>query len=219
MPAAKKNILLFGANSFIAKAFIQQYSEQYNILPVYRKGDHKLLIDFNNPVNISELAAAIAVKLDAVLFLQGINPSKGATEITEDHFLNMMKVNLSTPTLLLSELKNKMSKGCMVLMVSSVAKKKGSYDPSYAAAKSAMPGLMQSLANAYPEQRFNIISLGLVEGSPVFEGMTEDFRSKHASRMQDGKFISAENVNMVIDMLIRNNNINRAEIAVDGGFN
>ena len=77
---------------------------------------------------------------------------------------------------------------------------------------------MHSLANAYTSQRFNIISLGLVEGSPVYEGMTEDFRLKHALRMQNGAFIKVGNITRVIDMLINNNNINRSEIAIDGGF-
>jgi NAD(P)-dependent dehydrogenase (short-subunit alcohol dehydrogenase family) len=62
----------------------------------------------------------------------------------------------------------------VIIFFSSVAKKKGSYDPSYAAAKSGLVGLMHSLANAYKTQRFNIISLGLVENSPVFNQMSDE---------------------------------------------
>jgi hypothetical protein len=77
---------------------------------------------------------------------------------------------------------------------------------------------MHSLANAYQMQRFNILSLGLVENSPVFNQMTDDFKKSHSSRMQNGNFIKAENVASAIDMVIRNDNINRADISIDAGF-
>jgi NAD(P)-dependent dehydrogenase (short-subunit alcohol dehydrogenase family) len=115
-------------------------------------------------------------------------------------------------------LKEKFGLNCLVLFVSSVAKRKGSYDPSYAAAKAGLTGLMHSLANTYKKQRFNLISLGLVEDSPVYKQMTKDFREKHAARMQNGKFIKSENVVSVINLLIENENINRADIGIDGGF-
>ena len=218
MTAIKKNIIVFGANSFIARSFINEYSEFYSFFPVYRKKENALTLDFNEPGDLVKFSSEIDFKVDGIIFLQGINPSMGAKEITEEHFLKMIRVNLSTPTLILASLKEKLNSNCLVLMFSSVAKRKGSYDPSYAAAKSGLTGLMHSLANAYPSQRFNTISLGLVEGSPVYEGMTEDFRMKHASRMQNGEFIKAGNVTMVIDMLLNNHNINRSDIPIDGGF-
>lgn len=220
MADKKKHILIFGANSFIARSFIRLYSDHYFIHPVYRnRFEETHNLDFENPTDLKGFAETINFKADAVLFLQGINPSMSATEITEDHFLRMMKVNLVTPVLVLSALSQKLSDNGLVLFMSSVAKRKGSYDPSYAAAKSALGGLIQSLANSYPRQRFNMISLGLVEGSPVYTQMTEDFRAKHASKMQNGEFIKAENVSSTIDMLIQNGNINRADIPLDGGYN
>lgn len=215
----KKNILLFGANSFIAKSFINSYGNEYEIHPVYRRpsGD-SLLFDFENSENVTGFADKIGFTVDGILFLQGINPSMGALEITDEHFIKMLKINLVTPSLMVAALKEKMNKNALVLFISSVAKRKGSYDPSYAASKSGMTGLMYSLSNAFPSQRFNIISLGLVEGSPVYEGMTEDFREKHSSRMQNGAFVKAENVVQVMDMLIKNYNINTTDIAIDGGY-
>lgn len=220
MSNPEKNILLFGANSFIAKTFMQTCSDRYSIHPVYRnKTDDQLHLDFTDAGSIEGFAGKINFTADAILFLQGINPSVGAMDMTEEHFVKMMKINLVTPTLILSALRQKLASNCLVLFVSSVAKRKGSYDPAYAAAKSGLTGLMHSLANAYKSQRFNLISLGLVEGSPVYNQMTQDFREKHASRMQNGAFIQSENVVSVINMLIENTNISRADIAIDGGFN
>ena len=216
----KKNILLFGANSFISKTFIRDYSAQYSIYPVYRKAvEQSLHIDFENSNDIEDFSLKIDFPVDAILFLQGINPTMGVADITEDHFSRMLKINLVTPVLLIRELKGKITEHGTVIFFSSVSKRKGSYDPSYASAKAGLVGLMHSLANAYPRQRFNLISLGLVEGSPVYNEMTEDFRTKHSERMHNNSFIKPENVAQVIDMIISNNNINRSDIAIDGGYN
>ena len=215
----KKNILIFGANSHLAKNFIEKYRDNYTLHPVYRNNPGALNIDFTATNDYKAFAEKINLTIDAIIFFQGINPSMSSTEITEEHFIRMVKLNLITPTLLLQALKEKLTNGAVIIFFSSIAKKKGSYDPSYAAAKSGLVGLMHSLANAYKKQRFNIISLGLVENSPVFNQMSDDFRQDHAARMQNGNFIKAENVANVIDMIISNDNLNRADISIDGGFN
>jgi len=215
----KKNILIFGANSFIGKDFIEKYEDSYTIYPVYKHDAQKQFnFDFVANDDCRAFASKINFIIDAIIFFPGINPSMSVDQITEDHYIKMLRVNLITPTLLLQSLKEKLATDAVTIFFSSVAKKKGSYDPSYAAAKSGIIGLMHSLANAYKMQRFNILSLGLVENSPVFNQMTEDFRQSHAARMQNGNFIKAENIVSVIDMIIKNNNINRADISIDGGF-
>ncbi|MNE70268.1 hypothetical protein D3C80_1660490 [compost metagenome] len=71
---------------------------------------------------------------------------------------------------------------------------------------------------AYPDYRFNILTLGLVEGSPVFEGMTEDFIGRHANNMFNNQLIKVENVIGLLDELIHNSNINNANFHLDGGY-
>ena len=74
----------------------------------------------------------------------------------------MLNVHIVSPTLLIQKLHKHCNDNCLIFFMSSIAAKKGSYDPSYAAAKSALHGLVQSLANAFPNYRFNMLSLGLV---------------------------------------------------------
>jgi len=213
----KKNILLFGANGFIGKKFLKNYSDEYNIYPVYRnRSEEHLSFNFENCETIQNLVEKLDFQIDGILFLQGKNPSIGINEISENDFINMMRINIVSPLLFIRDLKEKLASNCSVIFISSVAKQKGSYDPSYAVAKAGLVGLIHSLANHFPNLRFNSISLGLVEDSPVYQQMTEDFRKKHASRMQS--LVKAENVVTVLDMIIQNTSINRADIAVDGGF-
>jgi hypothetical protein len=63
-----------------------------------------------------------------------------------------------------------------------------------------------------------MISLGLVENSPVYNQMTDDFREKHANRMQNKRFIQVKNINSMIELLLNNESINRADMALDGGY-
>lgn len=215
----KKNLLVFGANSHIAKTFMSKFSNSYTIHPVYKNDPDALLsFDFASAGDQKLFAKKINFTIDGIIFFQGVNPSTSVMDITDEQFIKMFRINLITPTLLLRSLKEKLAEGASIIFFSSVAKKKGSYDPSYAAAKSGLVGLMHSLANFFKMQRFNIISLGLVEGSPVFNQMSDDFRMNHAARMQNGNFVQAENVADAIDMIIRNSNINRADISIDGGF-
>ena len=218
MENSKKNILCFGGNSFLAKAFNDLFGKEYNILNVYRSSGKGLYLDFDKELDASRFASGISVKIDSIIFFQGINPSVGLEDMSSDHFSKMLKVNLIMPTMIVKALKNKINKSGLVIFFSSIAKNKGSYDPSYAAAKSAILGLVQSLANQCPEIRFNILSLGLVEGSPVHMGMTPDFVKRHTDKMFQGKLIKKEDVIKVIDELIRNESINRSEISLDGGY-
>jgi 3-oxoacyl-[acyl-carrier protein] reductase len=214
----KENVLLFGGNSFLATAFNEKFGARYNVKNIYRNDPAQ---DLNFDFETGDTDAIIDKLKDnykAILFFQGINPSVGAKDLTSEHFNKMLKINLVTPALLVKNLAGKLSEGALVLFVSSVAKKKGSYDPAYASAKAGLTGLMQSLANAYPNLRFNIISLGLIENSPVFNQMTPDFRQKHADRMYSNSFVKVDDVITVVAELINNQSINRTDIEIDGGY-
>lgn len=211
----KPNILVFGGNSFLAKAFNKSENERFDITNVYRNNSSKELnLDFEDP-DIENLTPAITGTYNAVLFFQGINPSVGAIEMTSEHFIKMLKINLITPALLVKSLAGRLADGALVLFISSIAKKKGSYDPAYASAKAGIIGLMHSLAGAYPQLRFNTISPGLIKDSPVFVNMTPDYRQKHFERMGN-KFIEVADIISAITGLIDNVDINCADIEIDG---
>ena len=206
-------VLIIGANSFIAKHVISKLE----LLGIDTLLTTRKELNIENEESIQIFAQGCKDSIDGVLFFQGINPSINAKEMTGEHFNIMLNVNLIGPTLLLKHINAKLNAGALILFMSSIAAKKGSYDPSYASSKSAIEGLTISLANEYTNLRFNTISLGLVKGSPVYEGMTEDFRDAHANRMNGG-FINKEDVTSVIIELLRNKSINKAQINIDRGF-
>jgi 3-oxoacyl-[acyl-carrier protein] reductase len=212
-----ENVLIFGGNSFLAKAFCKKYSKQFAIKKVFRNSGNDSDFDFETD-DAEAFAKGLTEKYHAILFFQGINPSIGAKQMTSSHFVKMLQVNLITPALLVKNLATLLHKEALILFVSSISKKKGSYDPAYASAKAGLTGLMHSLANAWPDFRFNIISLGLVEGSPIYESMTPDFRIKHSKRMFSDRLIRVNDVANVVKELINNHSINRTDVEIDGGY-
>ena len=212
-----KRILIFGAGSYIAQNFISTFDKEFDFTPIYRKGNG-LVYDFLNPNTANSFISKLSGNFDGILFCQGLNPSMGAREIAREHFLDMLSVNLVEPAILLQQLHPILNKGSGILLFSSIATKKGSYDPGYASSKSGLKGLIYSLASAYPEFRFNLISLGLVKGSPVEKAMTTDFKEKHYSKMFDKKLIQINNVLGIISECIVNQNLHLSEISLDGGY-
>lgn len=209
-----KKLVIFGSNSFVGKNFIARFGHHFELVPFNRSE-----FDFDALETVADLPSRISGNIDGILFLQGVNPSKGARDIDGRHFERMLKINLVTPTIILQVLESKLNKGASVLFISSIAKRKGSYDPSYGAAKAALVGLMNSLANSYPAVRFNLLSLGLVKDSPVYNSMTDEIKQRHSSRMFNNEFIEIENVLTMIYEMVNNSNLNRADIALDGGYN
>ena len=69
----KKNILIFGANSHLAKIFSEKYSDTYNLHHVYRNKEGALNFDFTNDNDYNTFAEKINYAIDAIIFFQGIN--------------------------------------------------------------------------------------------------------------------------------------------------
>ena len=215
-----KNILIFGSTGYIGNKFCDNHEMVYNITRCSRsRKENDVYFDFLEPNYASFKKQIGDTKFDAIIFLQGINPRVGFNSIDYNDFDSMLQINVVSPTIVLQTMVGggNLSKDACVIFLSSIAKEKGSYDPSYAAAKSALVGLIQSLAKANPDLRFNILSLGLVEGSPVQQGMTPDFLKRHIDAM-GGKLVSVDDVCKTLDYLIQCKSISSHDIKIDCGY-
>jgi len=217
-----KNILIFGASGYVARHFSEKYFNHYNIIHFAREDFDFLRPDFEKLVEnliekLQHLRQPRHGGVDGIVFLQGINPSFGVSDIDDNQFHDMLSINLSVPLQVIRQIKDWINKSASITFISSIARKKGSYDPSYASAKAGLVGLQQALSNHFSDIRFNTISLGLVGGSPVHEGMTDDFALKHLDAM-GGKLVKVDDVCKAIGFLIECDSISRAIIPIDRGF-
>jgi NAD(P)-dependent dehydrogenase (short-subunit alcohol dehydrogenase family) len=209
-----KNLLIFGSNGFIGKKLLKKIRNKYNCICFGGSKD----LDFTNP-DLGQLSKKINQKIDGILFLQGKSPKIGFQDIEKENFVQMFSVDIITPFLIVRELSRleMLSKDASLVFLSSVAVKKGSYDPSYACSKSSMEGLVRVIRRNISDVRANIITLGLVEKSPVHVGMTEDFVELHRKRM-GGKLVQVEDVISSIEYLLTNNSVNGIFLEVTSGF-
>lgn len=214
------NILVFGHNGFIAKSFAAYArSLGHKVITVSSRPAHgEYRLDMTDEQAVAKFEVHPDLDFDAVFFCQGINPSVGLAETSLEHFSRMYKVNVVGPALLVRRLLGRVKPGSSFLFLGSAAASRGSYDPAYGACKAALVGLVNSLARYNPGHRFNLISLALVEGSPVSQGMPEERRGQHASSMFNGQLVGADGVARMALEIFTNYNINRANYPLDGGI-
>jgi NAD(P)-dependent dehydrogenase (short-subunit alcohol dehydrogenase family) len=214
------NILVFGHSSFIAKKFVP-YARSLGHMVVTassRPADAKYSVDMTNEQEVAGFELPAGIDFDAVFFCQGMNPSVGLGDIGFEHFSQMYKINVFGPAILVRRLLKRVVPGGGFIFLGSAAARRGSYDPAYGSCKAALVGLVNSLARYNPNHRFNLISLALVEGSPVSQGMPEERRAQHSSTMFGGRLVNAEGVARLALEIFANPNINRADYALDGGM-
>lgn len=212
-----KKILLVGSNSFIAQQLKKTEQKDFYFISANRKPTaDELFLDLENEKSIHEFS--LNEKIDGVIFCAGINPSKNLNESSASHFHLIYQINIAAPAMLLQVLQNQFNANPSILFFNSIAAQKGSYDPAYAAAKSALQGFIKSISTAFIDWKVNSISLGLVENSPVYNGMSETFRQKHRDRMHNKKLIQPEEVAAAIFQFLRNSTNPSTEILLNGDF-
>jgi NAD(P)-dependent dehydrogenase (short-subunit alcohol dehydrogenase family) len=200
----KKNILVFGANGYLGSSFVEIYSDKYNF---DLWGGMKAPSSMNKWDMLNKDTRTFSKdmlkygKYDAVLFMHGLGPRRGVKDITYEEFIDMVRISLIEPMCVLRNIAEVLNQDATVVFMSSGSAKGGSYDPSYASVKGALPGFMKSLKRVYPHIRFNGVLPALIENSPIHKGMTPDFEARQRAAM-NGKLVDVKDVCMAIDLLI-----------------
>jgi len=186
-----ETILIVGINGSIGKAVATFFTEK-GILCLGTSSRKDLLknkikgmffLDLTDHESIDALNNKLPM-LDAIIFCSGLEPSCSLNDTNIKHHQNMMNIHVSGPLFVVQSLNDKIKKGGSIIFISSIAAKKGSYDPSYAIAKSAVEGMTRTLANELGTRliRVNAIAPGLVKNTPVHKRMTQDFRENHLKK-------------------------------------
>jgi len=211
-------ILVFGHNGYVGGIFTRlARSQGHSVVTVSSAStDADYVVDMTIEEDVVRFNPD--GQFDGVFFCQGLNPSVGLDDANFKHFVRMYQVNIAAPALLIRKLLPKLSVRGSVLFLGSSAVRRGSYDPAYGSCKAALTGMINSLARYHPQHRFNLISLALVQGSPVSQGMPEERRAQHASAMFGTNLVDPEGVARLALEILVNPNINRAEYPLDGGM-
>jgi len=217
-----KTCLIVGASGSIGRATIRRLTDQgaWACVPTTSRSDGPVgaaRIDLTDPAGFADAVEPLP-GLDGVVLCAGLKPQLALCETNDDHIRRMLAIHVSGPILLLKALEPKLRPGSAVVFISSVAASRGSYDPAYAAAKGGLLSLGRSLAREWaPKVRVNVLAPGLIEGTPVFESMTPEFRARHAGSTLLERLGTVEECASAIEFLLTHPHLSGTVLHMDGG--
>jgi 3-oxoacyl-[acyl-carrier protein] reductase len=226
-------VLVVGINGAIGKAVAEIFSAKgfhcigtsnkkqrqvKKTVSAKKNGSDILYLDLQDSQSITDLASKLPT-LAGIIFCAGVKPSKNLADTTLEHHQEMMNLHVTGPLFVVKAIQNKVKKNGSILFISSIATKKGSYDPSYAIAKSAVNGMTITLANELVAKpiRVNAIAPGLVKDSPVHKGMTADFREKHLKQTLLNKLTTTADCAEAIYFLFSQHQMTGQVVHINGG--
>ncbi len=221
-----ETILVVGIYGGIGKAVADLFAEKgihclgtssrKNQVPAASKDIFYL--DLQDHASINTLKKDLP-KLDGIVFCAGIEPQRSLAETDAAHHQQMMDIHVTGPLFVVQALREKIRKNGSIIFISSVAAQKGSYDPSYAIAKSAVGGMTRTLAKelAADKIRVNAIAPGLVKGTTVHKRMTPDFREKHLQNTLLQQLTTTQDCAEVIYFLYTQKQVTGQMVHINGG--
>ena len=140
---------------------------------------NQIFLDLENKESINKIIDLIPL-LDSVIFCPGILLGKGLEEYDDPEILNVFQINVLGPIEILLKIKEKLNNKCSIVFIGSIAGSAGSFDEVYASSKSALNGLIKSLAKKSKNAiRYNIIAPGLIANSSMIKNFTQNEIENH----------------------------------------
>lgn len=203
-----KNIIITGTSRGIGFELAQQFAKNnYNVLAISR---NTTTIDNLSHSNITTLSVDLSVsedlnkvadfvtsnweKVDILIHNAGMLVNKPFTELTEEDFMNVYKVNVFGVAAMTKLLIPFMSSGAHVVTMSSMGGIQGSMKFSglaaYSSAKGAVITLSEVLAEEYKESgiAFNVLAIGAVQTEMLEEAFPGYQAPLSAPQMADYVF-------------------------------
>jgi 3-oxoacyl-[acyl-carrier protein] reductase len=186
----------------------------------------------NASVHVCDLAraesrAALVAKLrsaggglDAVVVLAGAILGTNLEATTDEAMDRLVASNLTGPARLLRDLLPVLNRGARVLLLSSIAGERGSFDPLYAATKGALIPFAKSLATwAGDRLTVTVVAPGGIEDSAMVRGMGDARAQHHRQATPTGELLGkADLARILVDLAHPHwRHANGAVIRVNGG--
>jgi len=137
----------------------------------------------------------------AIIFLSGDLKSKSLSKFKTNEIMENFKINFLSHAILLKDLMPK-QKDCIVIFISSISGRKGSYDPIYASAKGAMISFVKSLSKwLAPRLRFIALCPGLIKDTKMFKTFKHKNLKKLLSENPNKEFLNSDDLaEIIIDL-------------------
>lgn len=210
--------LVIGGLGAIGGAVVRRLrSDGWECLAASRSQRADISLDMGDEASVTAASAACP-PLNALVIAPNMEPSVSLSDLTGRHATTMFATHVIGPLLFIRSARHLLVKGSSVVFISSAAAYRGSYDPCYAAAKGATAALTRTLAkDLAPDVRVNALSPSLVEGSPVDQRMTADFRARHREASLLDRSLSMDECAAAVTFLISHPHMTGATLHLNGG--
>jgi 3-oxoacyl-[acyl-carrier protein] reductase len=151
----------------------------------------------------------------------GVYPIVSLTSYSDDLWDEVQSVNLKSAFQIISQLRNELSEGARIVLISSAAAQLGSGDVGYSSSKAGLVGLARGLAKALAPNGIlvNCVCPGLVKSQ-----MSARMSPEHFSRTQQavplGRAARPDEISICVSFLLdpENSYMTGATIDVNGGL-
>jgi 3-oxoacyl-[acyl-carrier protein] reductase len=158
--------------------------------------------------------------IDALILLPSILPGLSLDHYSDELSESVISLNFTFQANLIRRLLTKFTDDSQIIIMSSISAQRGSFDPFYAASKSALFGFGKSLAiSLAPRTRTNIIAPSLISETSMYESMGDKQKETHLERSPLKRLLSSEELALVVSDLLKPNwrYLNGAIIGLNGG--
>lgn len=183
-----KTHLVSGSTSGIGRAIAARLAHDgARIIPVLRVADpahpDAVIADFADARATRKAFADFAGPVDSFINAAGIALARPLFACTEPDLERIFAINVLSPMAALAELKGKIRRDGAVVMLSSEASHRGSWDDAYAASKGAVNALVRSLASKFaPDVRVLGVAPGITADTRMTAGKPAETYEGWANR-------------------------------------
>jgi short-subunit dehydrogenase len=205
-------IIIFGANSSIAKELIVKLNKSYSVIAFSRKKIKiKKILQYNNNYNYSSIIDILKRNIELgktrpiFLFFNSLTDKNIFINSKEQEIKDILHVNLTLPILLTNFiLKNFFyTKPVFIYMSSFRFKQSDNGITLYVSTKNAILSFAKNLNFEYSKFNiaFKVILLGLFKGG-LEKNLPKSIRDKILEKHNNGKFCKVNDLKKIIDYII-----------------
>ncbi len=214
-----RTVLITGASGGIGEAIARRFAdEQYHVILHYHKNSDAIKrlekalkhegatvdilgCDLLSANEIDGLVASIKAKnisIDVLINNAGIKRDAPITEMDDEQFSSVMRVNVDGPWLLIKRMVPMMKAkkaGRIINITSGVAKEGRANQTNYAASKAALDNLTRSLARELGPYNITVNSVapGLIE-TDMTKNVSDEDKQNYITRVPIGRLVEAKDV-------------------------
>ena len=216
-----KKVFLTGGSGGIGRHIYKAFENEGGLVTA---PSHDLL-DLSSEISITRYLQTSSCDFDVFVHCAGINPLAGVEEINSKIMEDTYYINCIAPVLLLNRFINKMRErkmGRIVFLSSLYASVSRERRIAYSAAKSALSGIMKSMALELAKDGIlvNCVAPGYVMTEMTCKNLSREEIDQIKSNIPTQRLQTADEIADVVMFLSsnRNKSITGQLITVDGGF-